>query len=152
MPIAEALIEIGRAPTEVFVLLDDIARAAEWLESCRAIQQTSPGPKGVGTTLELSYQQGSRPGTMEGFITAYELGNRLGMQFSNRQVVVEYDFELRPVAGGTQVRHTCRITPLSFIRWLVSPLTQVGNRWQVGQNLSRLKCLLEAGPATPAGA
>ena len=149
MPFAEALIQINRSPAEVFALLDNTSRAPEWLESCVAIRRISPGPKGVGATLHYSYRQGSRPGVMDGIVTAYTPGTKLGMRFTDSRFAVDVGFDLGPVGAGTQVRHECRITPASIMGRLMTPLIQLGNRRQVHHNLARLKTLLEAGPGMP---
>jgi len=150
MPTAEAVTDITRSPAEVFAFLDDTSLAPSWLTSCIEIRQTSPGPKGVGTTLHYAYRQGRRPGTMDGVVSAYAPGQSLGMQFSDASFAVEITFDLSPRPRGTQVRHACRITPRSLMGRLMSPLIQLGNRQQVTQNLKRMRELLESGATTPA--
>ena len=49
MPLAEASVQISRPAAQVFALLDYTARAPEWLESCLALAQRTPGPTAVGT-------------------------------------------------------------------------------------------------------
>lgn len=149
MPTAEALTDIKRSPADVFAFLDDLSQAPSWLTSCIELRQTSPGPRGVGTTLHYAYRQGRRPGTMGGLVSAYAPGQSLGMQFSDASFAVEITFDLSPRPEGTQVRHTCRITPRSLMGRLMSPMIQLGNRQQVAHNLKRMRHVLEPGGDSP---
>ncbi len=148
MPFAEASTTIRRTPAELFELLADPARAPDWMESCVALGPVTPGPLASGTRLHYTYRQGSRPGTMEGEVTAFSPAAALAMRFRDPKFTVDVQLQLHPVPEGTQVQHGIDIIPGSFMGRLMSPLIQMGNRRQVAGNLARLKRLAEGGPAT----
>src|SRR5437016_418787 len=77
---AETAFDVARPPADVFTMIDDVRRVPEWLSQCAELQQTTPGPKGMGSSLLYRYQEGGpRTGTMEGTVTAWEKDRRLEM-------------------------------------------------------------------------
>src|SRR5439155_14277393 len=98
-------LDVSRPPSEVFAFLDDISKPPRWLSRCTGIEQLSPGPKGVGTTLRYSYKDPARTGTMDGVVSAYERDRRLEMKYQDAMLDVEVAFRLEPSGSGTRLEH-----------------------------------------------
>ena len=145
MPVAESLIEMNRSPAEVFRLLDDVTQPHRWLESCLAIELTSPTPSRRGTTLRYSDRQGARTGTMDGIVTTYTLGDGACDAVHRFTFAIEVDFELSPISDGTGLHHTCRIEPQLLIGRLMRLLIQLGHHRQAETDLERVVDLKRCG-------
>ncbi|HZE89353.1 MAG TPA: SRPBCC family protein [Verrucomicrobiae bacterium] len=139
---AESSIEIGRPAAEVFAFIDDFTKAAEWLESCVELRQTSVAPRAEGATLAYSHRQGGG-GRMEGVVTGYQRDRRLSMKFTDPQFDVAIDFRLEPATAGTTVTHACAVEPKGALAKMMAPMIRSMNERQVESNLSRLKALVE---------
>ena len=61
----EVGLDVARSPSEVFAFVDDVSQAPRWLSRCKSIEQTSPPPKRVGSTLRYAYKEGGGAGTMD---------------------------------------------------------------------------------------
>jgi uncharacterized membrane protein len=139
----ESSVEITKPVDDVFAFVDNLSQAPRWLEGCLEVTQLSPGPKAVGTHLHYVHRQGGRRGEMDGTVTAYDKGHRLGMQYADSMFDVAIDFRFTATATGTVVAHTCAITPKRLLGKLMAPLIGMTNRKQVAHNVARLKGVLE---------
>ncbi|MBI3450673.1 MAG: SRPBCC family protein [Acidobacteria bacterium] len=139
---AESSIEIERPAAEVFSFIDDFTRAAEWLESCVELRQTSAPPRAEGATLQYTHRQAGG-GRMEGVVTGYEPERRLSMKFTDSQFDVAIDFRIEAATAGTTVTHACAVEPKGTLARMMAPMIRSMNERQVGNNLSRLKALVE---------
>ena len=141
----EVMLEVGRPPADVFAFVDDIGKAPQWLGRCVEIQQTSPPPKRVGTTLRYFYKEGGRRGEMDGVVTEYEKDKRLAMSYSDKMFDVAVAFRFEPSGFGTKVQHNVEITPKAFVAKLMSPMIGAATRKQVERDTAKLKGLLLVG-------
>jgi len=140
----EIQLDVARPPAEVFAFVDDVSRAPQWLSRCAAIEQTSPPPKRVGSTLHYTYREGTGSGTMDGTVTAYDKDRRLTMHFIDRTFEVEVGFRFEPAGAGTRIAHAVTITPKTGMMKLMAPMIRGATRKQIAQDAARLKQLLEA--------
>jgi hypothetical protein len=143
MPTAQSTIEVQCRMEVVFAFLDDFTQASRWVESCTSLEQTSPEPRAVGSSLLYQFRQGGRNGQMVGVITKYLPNQQLQMRFTDPKFIVEVSLQLTATPTGTKVQETIAILPQSFFGKLLSPLISLGNRSQVKKNLARLKSCLE---------
>jgi len=141
----ETEVLIGRPVEEVFAFVDDEGKTPQWLGLCVSLARASDGPKGVGTKLHYVHREGGRAASMDGVVTAYEPGQRLGMNYTDRAFDVAVDFWLAAADGGTTLRHATAITPKTFVGRLMSPLIGGMTRRQMQKDLQMLKGLLEGG-------
>jgi uncharacterized protein YndB with AHSA1/START domain len=137
-------VEIAKSPAQVFAFVDDEASAPRWLSRCVEVKRTSPGPKAAGSTLHYTYREGSRQGTMDGAVTAYERDRRLAMTYADRMLQVAIDFTFEPSGGGTRLRQLVTITPRSFFLRLLTPMIRSRTLAQNQGDLRRLRELMEA--------
>lgn len=137
----EIRLDVARAPSEVFAFVDDVSKAPRWLSRCASIEQTSPPPKGVGSTLRYTYRGG--PGTMEGTVTAYQKDRDLAMRYQDRMFDVDVAFRFQPQGTGTTIEHSVAIEPKGFVVKLMSPMIRAATRKQIAHDTAMLKRLLE---------
>jgi ribosome-associated toxin RatA of RatAB toxin-antitoxin module len=141
----EIQLEVDRPPSVAFAFVDDVTRAPLWLSRCAAIEQTSPPPKRVGTTLHYTYKEGTGPKAMDGTVTAYEKDRVLTMRFADPMFDVEVGFRFEPAGAGTRIDHAVTITPKSGMMKIMAPMIRMATRKQIAQDTARLKQLLESG-------
>ena len=140
----ERAIDVARPPSDVFAFVDDVSRAPHWLSRCASLEQTSPGPKGVGATLRYVYREGGGSGTMEGTVTECEKDRTLMMHYSDRMFDVEVGFRFAPQGSGTRLEHAVSISPRAFMMKLMAPMIRGATKKQLDQDMATLKRLLEA--------
>jgi carbon monoxide dehydrogenase subunit G len=140
----EVGLDVARSPSEVFAFVDDVGQAPRWLSRCQSIEQTSPLPKRVGTTLRYTYKEGAGPGVMEGAVTAYEKDRTLAMHYDDRMFGVDVSFRFAPQGTGTHIDHAVAITPKALMAKLMAPLIRGATRKQITGDTAMLKRLLES--------
>jgi len=136
-------IDVQRPPDLVFAFIDAEDKAPHWLSRCVEITRTSPGAKAVGSTLRYTYQQGGRKGTMDGVVTEYEPGKRLGMKYTDRMFDISIGFDVAATSTGAHVTERVAIEPKGIVGKLMSPLIGLATRRQTGKDMETLKHLLE---------
>ena len=148
---AESSIEIRRSVADVFALLENFAEMPSWLESCREMTQTSPGPHAVGAAVHYRYAIAGQEGAMDGTITAYAPDQAVALRLEDSHFGVEVSFRVEPTEVGARVYHGVDIAIKFELPRYMETMVQAGNRKQVGNNLGRLKRRLEAegGPPNP---
>lgn len=146
---AESSIEIRRAVADVFTLVEDFASMPGWLESCREMTQTTPGPHSVGAAVHYRYEIAGQEGAMDGTITAYAPDAELALKLDDSQFGVQVSFRMEPTDVGARLYHAIDITIKFELPRYMETMVQAGNRKQVGNNLARLKRRLEAEGGSP---
>lgn len=141
----EKQIDVARPPAQVFAFLDDIQQTPKWLQRCTHIEQTTPGPKAVGTRLRYSYQDQGRSGTMEGVVSEYEKDRRLAMAFTDPMMDVRVGFRVEPAPGGSRIVHEVEIEPRNFVAKMMTPMISSMTRKQIDSDTEKLKQMLESG-------
>jgi carbon monoxide dehydrogenase subunit G len=138
----EASVEVDSPPDAAFAFLDNPANAPKWQGLCGALELTSRGAKRVGTPLRYTYRQGSHEGVMDGAITEYEPGKRLGMRFEDKMFGVDVSIRIAPSGKGSRIDQTVDITPRSFAAKLMAPLIRGAAKKQAEEDTAKLKRLL----------
>ena len=141
---SESSKKISKPAAAVFAVVADPGRAPAWLESCVLLKVVGEGAMALGAKLQYVYRQGSRPGEMDGEVTAFEPDRRLAIRLTDRKFEVEMDIALSEEQGDTWVTLAITITPRTLGGRLMTPLIRMGNRRQVKRNLVRLKRLTAA--------
>ena len=137
-------LDVARPGAEVFAFVDDVAKAPLWLSRCARLEQSSPLPKRVGSTLRYTYREGAGSGGMDGAVTEYQPGRRLVMRFTDKMFDVEVGFDFAPAGAGTRIEHAVTITPKPLMARLMAPLIRGATQKQIAQDSARLKRLLES--------
>jgi carbon monoxide dehydrogenase subunit G len=141
---AEASIDVSRTEAEVFAVLDDFDRMPRWLAMCAKLEQTSPPPRRVGSTLRYAYKEGGRVKLIDGSVTAYEPGRRLAMAFADTAFKIAVSFEIATTGAATRLTHTVEIEPLSLPMKLLTPVIRAATQRQLAKDTETLKTLLSA--------
>jgi uncharacterized protein YndB with AHSA1/START domain len=109
----EASIIIERPVSEVWKLVTDFSRHSEWCAEGEKMEQTSPGPLGVGSTFMTG-------GKIAGLVNEYEPNRRLTEVETSgpgKGSTLTYTFE--PIEGGkTRLREASEFRPSGFYRLL----------------------------------
>ena len=142
---SESAIQISKSVGDVFEFVDDTSQAPRWLQDCVEVKQTSSGPKGLGSKLHYVHVQGGRRGELDGEVTAYDKDRRLAMHYADKMFDVAIEFRFTPAGEGTQVTHSCTISPKGIMAKMMSPMVRSANQKQVAANLARLKFVMERG-------
>ena len=137
------VIEIRRKPNEVFELLGDPTRDAEWAGPVVAVEALIPGPIGVGSRFrQTSRTLGIRfPMLLE--VIEYEPNRRIAL--TSVAGVDAYRGERRfdPTDTGTRVTFIGNVRLVRALR-LVEPLAVRFGAGQVDRDLAAVKRRLEA--------
>lgn len=147
MPDYSHTLDVAASPDQVFAVLEDPARAAEWQPGCTRMETATPGPVRVGTELRYFFEQGRREGKMLGQVTAMEPSERFTMHFTDKMMNVVVDFEGVPEGAGTRLTHTISVQPSGLAR-LMSPLIARGLPRQTITAMERIRDLADAEPRT----
>jgi hypothetical protein len=123
--------------------VDDVNNAPRWLSRCKALKQTSPLPKQVGSMLLYTYREGATSGKMDGVVTEYEPDRTLAMKYKDKMFELAIWFKFSPAAGGTHIDHAVEITTKSFMSGLMAPMIRAA-RLATGEGHRELKELLHA--------
>jgi uncharacterized protein YndB with AHSA1/START domain len=61
--------------------IEEPAKQKLWMKGLLSNESTSPGRTGVGSTFRMVIQEGRKPATYEGDVTAYDRPRRLEIRF-----------------------------------------------------------------------
>jgi uncharacterized protein YndB with AHSA1/START domain len=115
-------IDVPQPPEKVFALLADVSQTPRWLARCTGIEMLTPPPLVAGSKLRYSYKEGGRIGVMEGEVTEFVDGRKLGFLYRDKMMRVGVHFAMEPSGAGTRLTHAIDITPQTFFAKLLSPL------------------------------
>jgi carbon monoxide dehydrogenase subunit G len=139
----EQSVDVARAPADAFAFLDEPSNAPRWMGMCTKLEQTSAGPKQVGTTMHYAHNQGhGAGGTMDGVVTRYEPGRLLAMTFVDTMFEVAVSFAVEPSGAGSKVTIASEITPVGFLAKMMTPMIRSGAAGQMAKDVAKLKELL----------
>jgi carbon monoxide dehydrogenase subunit G len=138
----EQSVDVARAPGDVFAFLDDASRTSSWMGLCTKLEQTSPAPKGVGTTMHYAHNQGAGGGTMDGVVTQYEAGRRLEMTFIDKMFEIVVSFVVEPSGTGATVTYVTVVTPVGLLAKMMTPMIRTAMPQQMAKDVAKLKELL----------
>jgi uncharacterized protein YndB with AHSA1/START domain len=137
------VIEIRREPKEVFELLGDPTRDAEWAGPVVAVEALMPGPIGVGSRFrQTSRTLGIRfPMLLE--VAEYEPNRRMTLKSVDGAVAFRNERRFDPIDTGTRVTFSGNVR-LPWALRLVEPLAVRFSGGQVDRDLEAVKRRLEA--------
>ena len=138
---------IARSPGDVFALLSDIERHAEWSPYAFRAEKVSEGPIGLGTEYRT---YGWLPGKGKDYenhvrITAFEPGKRFAFDAADPQgPVIPSDFVLTLEGTGTKVERTMTMPKPDGIQGVLWPVIfPMLVKPAIQKNLNQLKARLE---------
>jgi carbon monoxide dehydrogenase subunit G len=110
--------KLNQSPEEAFDFFVDFRNEPAWNPDCLAVEKTSTGPIGVGTTFVGKMK---RIGRSESEIVALERPHHCAVVDRSRGGEGTFDFRFAPQDGGTRVSVAMQIQPRGPMR-LLEPL------------------------------
>jgi uncharacterized protein YndB with AHSA1/START domain len=145
------VLDVGRKPEEVFELLGDPTRDAEWAGPVVAVVALMPGPIGIGSRYrQMSRTLGIRfPMLLE--VIEYEPNRRIALKSVAGAVAFRNERRFDPIDTGTRVTFIGNVRLPRVLRF-VEPLAVRFSGGQVDRDLDAVKPRLESqrGKATSA--
>ena len=136
---AEGGTTIARPIEAVFDYVSDPRNEPSWLPGARAVEKTSEGPVGLGSTFVGHY---NRAGRVELELVEFERPGKITVRA--RSKIVDFDdvVELSNTEGGTRLQARMFATPRGAMR-LVAPLMAQTLRRQFAANWDHLRRAME---------
>jgi len=137
---------IRRLPMEVFIFLRDKDKYPQDPSSPVVIlEQTTPGPVGVGTRYrEVIQMLPFVRGEILSVITHFEPGKRLEEDFEGAGMIGHLAYEFSPEDGGTRLIQRELVRTRGFTRLLEPFMKRMLSR-QLWKRLETIKAVLESG-------
>jgi uncharacterized protein YndB with AHSA1/START domain len=135
--------------------IEEPDRQKLWMKGLLSNQSTSPGRTGVGSTFRMVIQEGRKPATYEGEVTAHDRPRRLEIRFWGggfpAGMIVRVDYQLSKVGAQTRLDYTSTVEGkrLGLLMRTLFVLFKVVCRMQLRSFFRKLKALVEA-PAAAA--
>jgi len=142
---AEDSVVIDRPIEEVWACLTDFFNVPLWGTLLLSLRQTSPGPLGVGSTLQGRGSVGGFETRFNFVVKEWDPPHALAWSFAGRPGSSHQRFTLETVGDGTKVMRSQEIelrAPLKLIALFFLPYAK--RRWHAG--LQNMKRFLEAKP------
>jgi carbon monoxide dehydrogenase subunit G len=139
-------IRIERSPQDVFGFLRDKDKYPQEPGSpVLVLDQTTPGPAGVGTRyLEVVRMLPFVRGEIHSVITDFEPGRRLAEDFEGAGMVGHLEYRFEPEGDGTRLTQRETIQTRGFVRALAPLVKRMLGR-QLRKRLEGMKTILESG-------
>ena len=130
---------VARSPAEVFDFLVDLRNAPRWEPNCQAVEKTSDGPIGKGTTFRAK----KGLGRLESQIVEFERPARFASRDQGRGMACGLDFRCDATNGGTQVSGRLWMQPHGLMRGLMLLMRPKMKR-MLGELPDNLRHVIEA--------
>jgi hypothetical protein len=130
---------VAGSPEEAFDFLVDLRHAPQWEPYCMAVEKTSEGPIGEGTT----FQENMTWGRKEAKIAAFERPARFATQEKGRGTDCGCEFRFEAKNGGTLVTGRLWMQQHGVLR-VLEPLMRLRTRRPLGEAPARLRRGIEA--------
>ena len=137
---------ICRPAEEVFAYIAEPENFPNWDPGVLEAKQTSPGPMGRGTTVQIVVKLMGRRMEMGQEVTVYEPNRQLGYRVTSGPFPVEYRYLLEPIEGATKISGAAEVgseKAISFFK-LAEPIMLRAAKRNVETALANLKDLMEA--------
>lgn len=133
-------IDIARPPADVFAFLTDLDNLARWQPTIRDVRWE--GELGEGSEFEETRELLGRRARSRLEVTAFEAPREFSIRVVEGPVPLTVRHLLEPVNGGTRLTLEAEGEPGGLMR-LAAPLAERAAARQAGQDLERLKRLIE---------
>jgi uncharacterized protein YndB with AHSA1/START domain len=144
-------IDILRPPEDVFLWIGSPERAMVWMTSVSKTEFLHRTPNMIGTTFRETVADDEGSTELQGVVRDYRPNQRIAFHLSGPYNVVDVEYRLETIEGGTRLTQTADVRFKSFL-WLMSivmgPMFKKKLVEQVRREFANLKELCERG-ATP---
>lgn len=134
---------IARPPKEVFEVLSNPTRAAEFLDNIKESKQLTDGPIAVGTKFRETRVVNGKEASADLLVSVYEPDSRIGISTEAEGITVAYNYHLSPQDDGTRLTWACELEA-SGLRRMMLPMVAAIMKKEDGNHLRQLKSYLEA--------
>lgn len=135
------------APAEVvFEWIDEPERVMQWLGHVVEYERADETQEKVGTRVRQVWDDAGHRTELNGHVTAYEPGQRLGIELAGDGVKVKVDYTLRDLGGRTELSQETDMRYmglLGVIDMVAGPLLRKSYRGELERNFARLAKLCE---------
>jgi carbon monoxide dehydrogenase subunit G len=134
---------------EVFALFSDFHHVAGRIPAITKLEVLTPGPIGVGTRFRETRMMFKREATEEMEITAFTPGKSYEISCQSCGAMYCSLFRFEPENGGTRVSVDFTTRAVSWLAWLMAPLSRLMMPMMkkcVLQDIEGMKKVAEQGP------
>ena len=143
MATIEESVQIKRPVDEVFAYTTEAKSWPKWQSFIIEAEQTSQGPKGVGTTFKGTNRMMGRSMKWTAKVTEYEPNRKWAKNIICGSVFIEERMTYDPMEGGINFTIVYDMKVGGFLK-LFSPMVVSSTRKETKKSLSNLKSTLEA--------
>jgi len=151
----EMTVHVDAPADRTFEVFSDLRRAPERIPDIISLEVLSEGPVGVGTRFRETRKVFGKEATEEMEVVAYEPGRVYAVECESCGARYRSEFTFRGGAsGGTDVEMSMRVTPLSMMAKLMSPLAGMAMgsmKKAIGRDLEALKAVAEGEAVSTGG-
>ncbi len=133
----------------LFSYIEEPEKQKLWMKGLLSNETTSPGHKGVGSTFRMVIQEGRKPASYDGEVTAYDKPSHIEVRFWGgclpAGMVMRADYRLSEEGGRTRLDYTATAEgKVGFFMRLLMGVFKIFGRRQLRGFLKTLKGLVEA--------
>jgi carbon monoxide dehydrogenase subunit G len=139
-------VTVDRPVEEVWDFISNFENTTRWSRGVLEARQTSPGPLGVGSTLQTVVKAFGRRRTADYLVTEYEPNHALAFQVSSGPMASRARYSVEPAGAGTRLTASGEAEVTGLYR-LVAPLLVRTLERHSQDDLASLKRILEASVA-----
>jgi carbon monoxide dehydrogenase subunit G len=139
-------VTVNRPVEEVWDLISDFESTTRWSRGVLEARQTSPGPLGVGSTLQAVVKAFGRRRTADYLVTEYEPNRAFAFEVSSGPMTSRARYSVEPAGAGTRLTASGEADATGLYRLLAPILVHILKRHSE-DDLASLKRLLEASVA-----
>lgn len=133
---------IDRPVKDVFAFVSNLNNMSKWNSAVVSMQQTTPGPVGVGSKFKSAGEMMGRRIEGEVQVTSYEPDSKTGFQMNAGPMQMNVTISFKPVGTGTKVSLNAQGNPAGVFK-LAEGMLQGRVQALMQENLVRLKSVLE---------
>jgi len=138
----EKSIIIHRPVEEIWKFLSNVENMPKWDRGVLEAKQTSEGPPGIGSTMQIRRQFLGRQRIAELRVSEYVPNRKMSLQGSLGAITVQTGFTFEPVEGGTRLTQPSEIEIGGWWKWITPILLLMLNR-DGGEDMANLKRIME---------
>jgi uncharacterized protein YndB with AHSA1/START domain len=135
---------IDRSVEQVWKFLTDVENASKWDTGIVEARQTSAGPVGLGTRLEVVRESRGKRRTMEVEVTEYEPDKRVAWKLDAGFATGRTIYSFEPLGGETRLSKSTEVKPRGFFKLLTPILRRQFRESEIELDLANIKRNIEA--------
>jgi hypothetical protein len=133
---------IKRSPEDVFAYVSDMTKHGEWGANKLAVQKTSDGATGIGSTFASTAELfGTQKETQT--VTEYAPGRRFAFEAKGSLGVARHVFEMAASGDGTRLTKSMELIKPSFLARLMTFKIGMDQPKALAQDVERIRAKLE---------